>query len=346
MTEILNDVVPGGALTAFVREVPSPANFILEQFLPNKTVTDIEAAIDTVTRRNRAAEFRSYDAETSIGGRDAFTRRKVMLPPVGQKTVIGELERLQLEAIRNGGGATAAIADQVYDDAEVNTRAVLARVELARGDVLADGKFTLNDENGLSLEADFGVPAENLVAPAGALWSDHENATPLADLRAWSEHYAAMNGEYPGYIIMSRAARADLTRSKEVRDLAGSLLGVPNIVTPAQLNQVLEAHELPPITLYDTRVEVGGVDTRVIAVGTVVLGPSDVTSLGETVWGITAEGLELAGLKNPELTFQQLPGLVGVVMKTFDPVHTWTKVGGVVMPVIYQPRKLMAATVR
>ena len=69
------------------------------------------------------------------------------------------------------------------------------------------------------------------------------------------------------------------------------------------------------------------------------------TSLGETVWGITAEALELAGLDNPELTYQPLPGLVGAVMKTFDPVHTWTKVGGVVMPVIYDPRKLLVADV-
>ena len=342
---ILNDLVPGGALTAFTREVPTPANFMLNQFLPDKAVQDIEATIDSVTRRNAAAQFRSYDAETPIGQRDGFSRRKVMLPPVGQKTVIGELERLQLERIRNGGGNTAALVDQVYDDAEVNARATLARVELARGDVLADGKFTLAGENGLQLQADFGVPTYNLVAPAGALWSDHETATPLSDLRAWAEQYASVNGEYPGYIIMSRTVRSHLLQSAEVRAQASSLAGTPSVVAPAQLNQVLEANELPPITLYDTRVEVGTVDTRVLPVDKVVFGPSDRASLGETVWGITAEALELAGMANPELTYQQLPGLVGVVMKTFDPVHTWTKVGGVVMPVIYQPRKLLVAAV-
>lgn len=40
---ILNDLVPGGgALTAFTREVPTPANYILADFLPNRTVQDIE----------------------------------------------------------------------------------------------------------------------------------------------------------------------------------------------------------------------------------------------------------------------------------------------------------------
>lgn len=341
---ILNDLVPGGALTAFTREVPSPANYILNQFLPDRQVQDIEAAIDSVTRTNRAASFRSYDAETVIGQRDSVSRRKVMLPPVGQKTVIGELERLQLERIRNGGTATSAIADSVYDDAETNARATLARAELARGDVLTDGKFTLADENGLTLEADFGVPAEHLVAPAVA-WSDHDNATPISDLRTWAEQYAEVNGEYPGFILMTRTTRSHIMQSGEARESFGSLVGVPSMITPAQLNTVLEANELPAISTYDTRIEVDDVATRPIPVGTVVFGPSERMSLGETIWGITAEALELAGLDNPELTYEQLPGLVAVVMKTFDPVATWTKVGGVVLPVLYQPRKLLAASV-
>lgn len=341
---LVNDIVPGGALTAFTREVPSPANYILNQFLPDRTIPDIEASIDQVLRTNRAASFRSYDAETPIGQRDGFSRRKVMLPPVGQKTVIGELERLQLEKIRNGGGNTAAIADQVYDDAEINARAVLSRVELARGDVLSDGKFTLTGENDLTLEADFGVPVDHLVAPT-VLWSDHATATPLSDLVAWSEQYSEATGEMPGYIIMSRSARSHMLQSAEVKAAARPGVTAPGAITPVELNAVLEAFELPAITIYETRVDVGGTDTRVLGSEKVVFGPSDRASLGETVWGITAEALELAGLDNPELTYQQLPGLVGAVMKTFDPVHTWTKVGGVVMPVLYDPRKLLVADV-
>lgn len=341
---LINDIVAGGALTAFTREVPSPANYTLNQFLPDRTVADIEVSIDQVLRTNRAASFRSYDAETPIGQRDGFSRRKVMLPPVGQKTVIGELERLQLEKIRNGGGNTAAIADQIYDDAEINARAVLSRVELARGDVLSDGKFSLTGENGLTLEADFGVPAEHVVAPT-VLWSDHATATPLTDLVTWAEQYSAENGDMPGYIIMSRVARSHMLQSAEVKSQARPGVTAPGAISPAELNTVLETFELPAITVYETRVDVGGTDTRVLASDKVVFGPEDRASLGETVWGITAEALELAGLDNPELTYQQLPGLVGAVMKTFDPVHTWTKVGGVVMPVIYDPRKLLVADV-
>ena len=139
---IINDIVQPAALTAFVREVPSPAAYVLNQFLPDRQVPDIEAAIDSVTRTNRAAKFRAYDAETPIGQRDPLERKRVQLPPLGQKTVLGEYERLALERIRNQGGNTAALVDATYDDAEVNARAVLARMELARGDVLSVRPFS------------------------------------------------------------------------------------------------------------------------------------------------------------------------------------------------------------
>ena len=55
--------------------------------------------------------------------------------------------------------------------------------------------------------------------------------------------------------------------------------------------------------------------------------------------------LELAGGQNPSLEFNQLPGLVGVVIKEGDPVRIWTKVGAVGMPLITDPRRLMVSTV-
>ena len=48
-----------------------------------------------------------------------------------------------------------------------NVTAGMAIMELARGDVLTDGKFTLNGEGGLILEADFGVPGGTSVLSMG-----------------------------------------------------------------------------------------------------------------------------------------------------------------------------------
>lgn len=344
MGQIIYDLVPPESLTSFIREVPHESNQILNQFLPDRQINDIEATIEEMTKVNRAATFRTYDAETPIGERDTLTRRRVLLPPLGQKLVVGEYERIQLERLRTGGTSTGAMVQQIYDDAVINTNAVRVRMELARGDVLTDGRFTLAGENDLRLETDWGVPEDNFVA-ASIPWSDQSNATILEDLNDWVDQYNEVNGEVPGTMLMSRRTVGNILRSAEMRQLISSLAGTPSIATRAQMNAVLDAHTLPQIREYDSRFEVNGTTTRPIPQDLVILLPSNPASLGYTAWGITAEALELAGSPNPSLDFTNAPGLVGVVMRDGDPVRTWTKVTGVGMPVFTDPRRLMVANV-
>lgn len=340
---IIDDLVDPAELTGFVREIPYPANFTLNAFLPDRTFDDIEAVINQVTRTNRAAKFRAYDAETPIGKRDAFTQRRVLLPPLGQKTVITEYERLQLERLR--GANEDRIVNAVYDDAEINTRATQARMELARGDVLVDGKFTLAGENGLTLEADYGLAVGQLVTPAGAVWSNHATATVLSDLRTWADAYTDTAGEPPAALVTSRTVVSHALQNAEIRALVGSLNGTPNIVTRGQLNAALEAHGLPPFIEYSTKVDVDGVTTAVLPADRVIFLPADPTSLGYTAWGITAEALELIGRDDFDFNVEDAPGLVSCVIKEGDPIRTWTKVAGTGMPVIVDATKLMVADV-
>lgn len=336
------DIVDPAELTAFIREIPQPANQILNRFLPDRTTQSIEAEIEEVTRVNRAATYRTYDAETPIGKRDTLSRKRFMLPPISQKTVVGEYERLKLEQARTGGDSTAALEREIYNDAELNTRAIRVRMELARGDVLTDGRFTLDDENGLTLETDWGVPIDNLVA-SQTPWSTPD-APILADLRSWVQQYVQVNGERPATLLTSEQVYSWMLLSEEMRQLSGSILGTPSIVSEAQLQAVLTAHRLPTVVTYDSRFDVDGVSTRPIPDNLAILLPADPASLGYTAWGITAEALELSGSAGFE-TFERLPGLTGVVMKDGDPVRTWTKVAGVGMPVLTDPRRLMVADV-
>lgn len=344
---IVDDYIEPAVLTGFVRTVPSPYALTLNQFLPDRQIGDIEAAMEQVTRTNRAAQFRAWDTETPIGQRDTFQKSRVKLPPLGIKLPIGEYERLMLERIRTGGDNRDGYVEAIYNDAETATRNVLNRMELARGDVLVDGKFTLTGENGLTIEADFGVDGSNIVS-AGVSWATHATASPLTDLKTWIDHYVDVNGERPGYMLTSNTVVNNLLLCAELRELffpaIASTTG-PNLLTPAQLNQVLQAFGYPPIVEYNTKVEVNGSNTRVIAEDKVMFLPSDPNQLGYTAWGITAEALELAGGSNPSLEFTQLPGLVGVVLKEGDPVRVWTKVGAVGMPIITNPRLLMVADV-
>jgi len=338
------DLIDPVQLTGFVREVPGPANYTLDSVLPNVLIEDIDVAWDIATRTNRSAMFRSYDAETPIGQRDSFERRRVSMPPLGVKTVVGELERLRLEQVRSGGNNTSRMIEAIYDDAERNTREVLARMELARGDVITDWKLTLSGENGLTLEADFGMPTGH-DPTAAVLWSDHDDSDPIADYADWVTDYTDANGEPPGRTLTSRTVIGHMLMNAKVRTYAGSLAGTPQMVTRSQLNTVLEAFDLPPIFTYDTQINVGTTATRPVPANRFIMLPATPTDLGATYWGVTAEALELAGGQNPGIAFSQAPGLVGVVMRDGDPVRTWTKVTAIGMPIILDPKRLMVAEV-
>jgi hypothetical protein len=342
----IDDYITPAELTWYAREVPSPANLILEQFLPNVQINHIEAELGEITRTNRAARFRSWDSPVGIGKRDTFETRRVKIPPLGQKLPVGEYEMLQLSLARTGGNDRVAMLDEIYKDTDNNVRSIYNRIEIARGDVLTDGKFTLTDEDGLTLEADFGLPAGNNVTPAGALWNDATNSVPLTDLRGWMLYYATLNGGRPGYMVCGEDVISALETSAEVRQAisyGGNILRP--FATDSDLAGIFATNRFPTIIPYDTTIDWDGSNKRVIPANKVVFLPQSPSDLGMTAWGITAEALALAGSNNPQLTFQQAPGIVAVNTREGDPPRVWSKAGATCMPLLRDIRKLMVATV-
>jgi len=338
------DLVQPAELTGFVRNLPGPATYTLNQFLNDDNIYDIDAAFNTLYRTNRAAKFRAWDAETRIGKRNVFEQKRVSLPPIGQKLVLGEEQRLRLEMARSRGDNSASLIEAVYNDAETNAAAVHARMELARGQVLTTGKLDLTTDGLEGIQADFGVDQSHLPT-APTPWTDYAAADPFADMRAWADVVVNDSGEAPAYAVTPRTVIGHMLRNEKVRALASSSGVAPTMISMAQLNQMLEAFDLPQLVPYNTVIDVDGVATRPIPADRMVFLPANPRSLGRTMWGITAEALELVNLSNPEITFQEAPGLVGVVTKEGDPVRTWTKVSAVGMPVIEDPRKLLCAEV-
>lgn len=343
---IIDDYVDPVVLTGFVREVPQPANLVLNQVLPDRVIGNIEAALDKVTRTNRAAEFRAFDTETPIGTRDSMQRAKIRLPAIGQKLPIAEQEHLMLERVRTGGDNRNAYVQAIYDDATTLTGNVRRRMEIARADALTDGKVTIS-ENNLILEADFAVPSGNKVT-AGVAWSDHTNASPLTDIKTWIDAYVDLNGERPGRILTSNTVMNNLLLSGELRELFFPAIANtqgPNILTEEQVTGVLRARKIPPIIEYNTRINWKGANNRLIPDDLFIMLPENPSDLGYTAWGVTAESLVLARGRNPGLAFEDLPGITGVVLEEGDPVQTWTKVAAVGMPLIERPELLMIADV-
>jgi hypothetical protein len=345
MAIVFDGPVTPDALTTFVREVPTPADQVLNRLLPDRYFTDNTIDFAELTRTNRTARFRAFDGRLHVSERDTNITKQVKLPPLSTSISVGELERLQLQFARTGGTNNSAIIDAIYNDATNLTREIQARMEQARGDVLLDGKFTLSGEGGLTMEADYGVPAGNFVAP-GTLWSTVATATVIQNMRTWIDAYVTLNGFRPGGFVTSERVLGYMLQNAEVRTLASSLIGAPALVGEQQLSAVLSNFRIPPLLFtYDTKVDVDGVTTSVIPDDRVLFLPPNVTDLGYTAWGVTATSLELVNASVTDLSFSQAPGIVGVVEKSGPPYREWTFVDAVGMPVLANPKLLMVADV-
>lgn len=330
-------------LTRFVRLIPDPAEWTLNQFLPDTQIQGVKYRTSTLTRRVSAAKFRAYDAQTPLGRRVVSrTETEGLLPPIGQKTMIGEFETILLQLQR--GANEEELVRAIYDDGESNSLAIRARLELARGDLLTDFKFTLSQENGLTLEADFGAPTGHLPT-AATLWSNPA-ATPISDELAWIDKFRTDTfGITPELRITSPRVFRALQTNNEYRQAIYpglALSTVPTMLTPGQVQAARDIWGLPALTMYDAQIDVDGTPVRPIPDTRFLL---TTAGLGQTQIGMTAESLALTNAGNPRLDGREAPGIVATRYVQDDPVSVWVRANAVAMPVIGDPNRLITATV-
>lgn len=334
------------ALTVFSRKVPVPSANSLTAAFPIRYSTDSTFDFGRIVRKNRTAKYRALDGSVARSSRDRGSLDRVPLAPLSSSLSEGEYERLQREFARTGGTFKEALESAIYDDAEQLTSEIWNRIELAWGDVLSDGKLTIN-ENGFNDEADYGMPANHAVAPSGGQWPDPDTSTPLTDLLAWSDVYNATNGSRPAQFLSALTCRRQLQRSKEIIDAVHGATAGRTRVTEAELIDLLASEGLPtPRNAYDTQLSVDGVDTRVLDENLVVLLPADLGELGHMQFGMTATALELLDAAKTDLSFQDGPGIVGIVDKGAEvPYRKTTFVDAIGQPILTDARKLMVAEV-
>lgn len=351
MLNLLQNVDPADVI-AFSRQVPTPEDFLLtREIVPNTEIQNVKYRIKGVERRSGTAKFRAYEAETPFGRRDVQHQiLEGLLPPVGQKLLVGELETILLALER--GADDQDLVDAVYDDAEANVRAIRARMELAAGDLIVDRKFTLLDENNLTLEADFGLNADGTPLAAGfsptaaVLWTDVANATPLTDEQAWIQFLIDNGDGRPGDALSSNRVIALLARNHEYQEAYfGRGQAQYPTLTPGQVASVRATYNLPTIRAYDTQVRVDGANVRVLPENRFFLLPGDKQSFAETQYGITAEAIALSRTGNPRIAREDQPGIITTVKEYEDPVRVITRGTAVAMPVMYAPKSYIPAVV-
>lgn len=354
---LIFDLVDPREILGFVREIQRERNenrFVLSQFLPDNNIGDISYRVTRGQLQDEAAApVRNWDTPAPIGSRQGAERIMGELPPISKKIPVTEEQRIRQRMLERGSNDASELVAAIFADAANMARAVLARVEMFRGEALFTGSIVIN-ENGVKQSIPMGrstshnVAANTLTGPD--LFSAHTTANPIEFLIGLCQTYNDDNGFDPGLILANKSIVRHLLFSDEVRAYLGTnvaaaaVAGAPAIVTNAALSAVLEAFELPPIVQYDVIVrDLNGNRTRVTPSDQILLLPPAEEALGATFFGTTAESLEL--VEAQEIAGDEAPGLVAVVDKTSDPVSTWTKVAGIALPVVMNPDYTLAAKV-
>ncbi|MGZ7496145.1 major capsid protein [Corynebacterium sp. ZY180755] len=333
---LYNDLISASELTVFARRTQQDINaqsVSLAQFFPD-TLTDSDVAKYTITDGGlvAAAEYRSFDAESTIGNARGGRNVAIQLPAVSQKNRVGELD--QIRARSGNEQAELKIAQVTVD----TTNAVLSRIEAMRGTVLETGRVTIN-ENGFYADEDLGRK-ESLTTQAANQWDDTAG-TPLDDLIAWAEVYEDENGALPGAILASNKVISAFQRSEQVRNAVGGL-AARNVVSLEELNALLGSYGLPGFTRFGRKVNIAGTTQNIVSPDKVFFLPAPGTNeLGQTVYGTTAE----ANAPEYAIAAPEAPGLIAGVNREFDPYAYWVRVNALALPVMTNPNASMVAKV-
>lgn len=332
------------AQTAYIREVPiSRGNPLLGQ-VPITTQYDQFFEWSEITRKNQTAEYRSFDGRIKVTERDSLAGKRVPLAPFSDSLNLGEYERLQIEFKRLGGSREEAMVDAIYRDNDQLVAEMYNRMELAIGDVATDGKLTIN-ENGALGEIDFAIPGGQLPT-AGTVWTNSA-ALILNDLIAYADVYKAANGVRPGRIILGSQAlyRAMQTNTQLIGAAVGSASGKTRI-NERELADLLSSEGLPTqIDVHDGMVNHDGVDTKIIPADRMIMAPADLGEVIEFRFGLSATALELVDSNIAEMSFEESPGMVGVIEKQGPPYRQFVFVDAVGIPLLKDAKKLLIADV-
>lgn len=348
--QILADI-DATELTEFSRAVPVRTDFLLQQaVLPTRVINNVKYRTQNRSITVAAASYRAWDTPTPrLRVQSDRSIKEGNLLPLGGKESIEELATILAEVARGADGQS--VIDAAYDNVANQTLAIYSRLEVAAGDVLTDGILTI-EENGVLLNADFGVPVGN--KPTAAVFWDDPAATPLDDERAWIDAQVNAGRGRPARVITSNKVASLFAANAQYRNTfwGGETASIDRpTLTPDQVNSVRATYGLPPITTYDVQVPIAQGDgtivvERVIPENRYIMLPADTAGgLGETLMGLTAEALVLDPTSNPRITGQYAGGLISTAKYEDDPVSVTTKTTATGLPVLHTPEGLITAQV-
>lgn len=311
-----------------------------ESLFPERKIQDIE--FDMILGAGGlpvSASVHAFDTKTQLASREAIEKGVASLALIKRQIKIAEKEIIKIQNPRTDAELTHVLA-QLYNDSEKMVEAVKVRVEAMRMEAISTGKIKI-EENGVKVTLDYGVPVAN---KKSFNWTDPSTSKPLDDLTILADAIEETSTR-PTRALTSRKIARAICNSHSIRE---AIHGVNSdkIVTLAQLNELLTQSELPQIVTYEEKYKIEGAKgytTKRYFPENVISMFGDGT-LGETIYGLTAEEVKLIG--DGKMDESSMVGNIFVGTYTsIDPVGEFTKAAATALPSFPHGEELGIGTV-
>ena len=292
------------------------------------------------------AQFHAFDTESQKTLRapiDVHNIEKGLI-----KVKIDQSERLRA-LMGRGVNRQSALIERVLNDGYNLAEQVFTRTKVAKNEVMATGKMTIN-ENNLSLTVDYGVPAANLnkVIDVGAGASTPLDEQILELTQASRSAGAPINGMYCG-----QAALNKLRKNGVLQKAINGANMVGQLVRMSDLRAYLaEEHGITRILVNDATYSLPlteGNNGRPVVSAQRYFPANKISffhangKIGDGLWG-----------DPPEVSASRFMKVSGSAVSPYvyvsqyadeDPAVTWTKASALFMPVLYNPNALYVASI-
>lgn len=321
MATLWTDIVNPAELTAFSRVAMEALDTgELTRILPNVHQDEVKFSWTVGDMIADEAEYGEFDTESSIGGDEGGEEKTIRLLPVSRKTRLSEYQQVT-EPDR--------VQQLAEEKADRMVRAVIVRLNRARGAALVNGSLQIN-ENRVKQTVAFGRKAAHTNAAPTALWSS--DGDPIQDLRRWADSVADESGMTPDVMLTSTRV-ATILGGKLAQ--AGYITGTGAIVGRDAVNDVLAGQGLPQLTTYDGRAN----GKRYIPDDRLILAVAG--QVGGTVFAPTVESSD----PRFNLSGEEASGIVAGLYRADDPPIGWVMAKAIALPILSNPNASLSAKV-
>jgi len=286
-----------------------------------------------------AADVIAHDSSAKLKGRPDAATQTGQIEKIALLNRVTEKQLHNLDALQRAPGQEEQIYRIIFGDIGRSYRGVHMRLEQMAMQGLSTGVVDITTANniGITTKATFKIPSGNKTG-VPVVWGTAATATPITDLKERIA-YAKGKGYRINRIFMDDASFERLRATTQIKEQYSGLLGLnTGILSPnlEQINVVLGANGIPPITIVDssyTRENKDGSLTTESPWDTNKVALLSSNTAGVTMWTLTAEQ-KMAGYTDPGAIASNRDIVRVTRWNERNPFRVFTKGEAVAFPVL------------